>query len=285
MPAVITIPFGPVLHLGPLPVHWYGVAYAVAFLLGIRICLWYAREHGMSERDASDLLFWTIIGGLIGGRLYFVLQQPNLVDYLTHPLQVIAVWQGGMAFFGAVISGCSTLAFIAWRKGLNVWMVLDGGAVFAGFPQAVGRIGNIINGDILGPPSGLPWATRYTSPESFAPSNTVAYQPAGAYEGLAAIAIAFVVLWIVRRRLRPGTAIISYIAVYAISQFGLFFIRATEPVIGLGLKQAQWTAVVMLAVVVPVLLLLRRRYPDAFAGLRAGRPGEVQPEAAVSEGT
>jgi phosphatidylglycerol:prolipoprotein diacylglycerol transferase len=144
-------------------------------------------------------------------------------------------------------------------------MVLDGGALFAGFPQAIGRIGNIINGDILGPPSNLPWATRYTSAESFAPSSSIAYQPAGAYEGLVAVAIGLIVAWVLARRFRPGTAIIVYVAIYAVSQFGMFFIRTTEPVIGLGLKQAQWTSLAMLLLVVPVLVLLRRRFPDALA--------------------
>ena len=274
VPVIITIPFDPVLQLGPLPVHWYGVAYALAFLLGIQLGLGYCRERGLSDKDASDYLFWTIIFGLVGGRLYFVLQQPNLVDYLTRPLQIVAVWQGGMAFFGAIIVGCSTLAVIAWRKGHNLWVILDGGALFAGFPQAVGRLGNIVNGDILGPASNLPWATRYTSPHTFAPTTIDAYQPAGAYELLAAVGVGLVVMWVLRRHARPGTAIIAYIAVYAVSQFAVFFIRSTEPVIGLGLKQAQWTALAMFFLVVPALVLLRRRFPDVFTRV-APAPAEA----------
>jgi phosphatidylglycerol:prolipoprotein diacylglycerol transferase len=264
---VITMPLDPVLlRLGPLAVHWYGLAYAAAFLVGIWIVTPYAKRLGVSDKDAGDFFFWTIVMGLVGGRLYFVVQQPHFVeDYLLRPARIIAVWEGGMAFFGAVIVACSTLAFVAWRKGLSVWWALDGGALFAGIPQAIGRVGNIINGDILGPPSNLPWAMRYTSPHTFAPQVEVAYQPAALYELLIALTLGLLVFWIIGRGAPSGVAIIVYIAAYAISQFGIFFVRSTEPTVWLGLKQAQLTALVMLLLVVPVLEMLRRRYPHGWA--------------------
>jgi phosphatidylglycerol:prolipoprotein diacylglycerol transferase len=263
---VITMPLDPVLlRVGPVGIHWYGVAYAVAFLVGIWIVAPYARRLGVSDKDAGDFFFWAIVMGLVGGRLYFVLQQPHIVeDYLLRPARVVAVWEGGMAFFGAVILACSTLAFVAWRKGLSVWLALDGGALFAGIPQAIGRVGNLINGDILGSQSDLPWAMRYTSPHTFAPQVGVAYQPAALYELLIALALGLMVFGIIRRGAPAGVAIIAYIAAYAISQFGIFFLRSTEPVVWLGLKQAQLTALVMLLVVVPALEVLRRRFPDGW---------------------
>jgi len=274
---VINIPFDPVwFHLGPLAVHWYGVAYAVAFFVGIRLVLPYGRRHGYTDHDMSDYLFWTIVLGLVGGRLYFVVQQPNLGDYLLHPVRILAVWQGGMAFFGAIISGLATLAYIAWRKGHSLWLVLDGGALFAGVPQAIGRLGNIVNGDILGPPSNLSWATAYSSPDTFAPARGVAYQPAGAYELLIALAIGLGVIWALRRNPPRGLTIIVYVAMYAVSQFLIFFIRSTEPSILFGLKQAQVTALVVLLVAVPALILLWRRFPDVFERSPDGAPARPQ---------
>ena len=76
--------------------------------------------------------------------------------YFTHPLETLAVWQGGMAFFGAIFLGSATLLFMAWRERVNFWVLLDAGALFAVVGQPIGRIGNIINGDILGYPSNLP---------------------------------------------------------------------------------------------------------------------------------
>jgi phosphatidylglycerol:prolipoprotein diacylglycerol transferase len=245
----------------------------VAFTVGARLVSRYLVPRGFSARDISDGLWWTIGFGLLGGRLYFVLQQPNLGDYLRNPLEVIAVWKGGMAFFGAVITGCLTIAVFSYRRGLPVWVTLDAGAIFATLPQAIGRIGNIINGDILGPASNLPWATRYTNSHTFAPALGVAYQPAGLYELLVALLLFALVMYLVSRRPPAGSLIIVYIGAYAVSQFLLFYLRSTEPVVAFGLKQAQLTAVAMLVLVVPGLIALRRRFPEL--GVRPGRDAPV----------
>ncbi|HEV3231161.1 MAG TPA: prolipoprotein diacylglyceryl transferase [Candidatus Dormibacteraeota bacterium] len=275
MEAVITIPFDPYFRVGPIPVHWYGVGYAVAFLVGLRLCVPFMGRRGIPEKTATDLIWWDIVFGLIGARLFWAVQQPHLEDFLRAPLRLIAVWEGGMAFFGAVVV-CLVVTFLLCRRwGLPAWVVLDAGGLFATLPQAIGRLGNIVNGDILGPPSNLPWAVRYTSPLTFAPVRGQAYQPANAYELLAALALFAMVVWLIRRGARPGTAGIAYVAGYAVSQVLVFFLRATEPPVLLGLKQAQVTALVVLLVVVPALVWARRRYPDAFV---ADRPVAVEAE-------
>src|SRR5438445_5418639 len=98
------MPLDPVLRLGPVPIHWYGVAYAVAFLIGLRLVVPYMTRRGVSDRDANSVVWWSIVMGLIGARLYFVAQQPNLVDFLHNPIRIIAVWEGGMAFFGDIFT-------------------------------------------------------------------------------------------------------------------------------------------------------------------------------------
>jgi len=99
----ITINIDPVLHIGPIPIHWYGVMYALAFLAAYQFgVLPYARRRGLPKAVAEKICVWTIIFGLLGGRLYYVVQQPNLWhDYVLDPINIIAFWQGGMAFFGA----------------------------------------------------------------------------------------------------------------------------------------------------------------------------------------
>jgi phosphatidylglycerol:prolipoprotein diacylglycerol transferase len=266
IPLVITMPLDPVLQLGPIPVHWYGLGYAVAFLVGYRLIVPFATKRGISEQTVSNA-FWLNIGiGLVAARLYFVIQQPDLSVFVHNPIRIIAVWEGGMAFFGAVIACPIALVVMAYRKKLPVWVILDGAAIFATLPQAIGRLGNVINGDILGPQSNLPWAVRYTSPHTFAPQVGVAYQPAGAYELLASLALFGVVMFVIGRGTRDGIAWIVYLAGYATSQFLLFFVRATEPVVLFGLKQAQLTSLVILLVVVPAFTLARQRYPHIFRG-------------------
>jgi phosphatidylglycerol---prolipoprotein diacylglyceryl transferase len=271
---VITINLDPVLHIGPLPIHWYGVMYAVAFLVAYRFgVLPYAVRRGLPKAVAEKITVWTIIFGLLGGRLYYVVQQPDLwQNYVLHPINIIAFWQGGMAFFGAIIVGFATLAICAWRYGYNPWIALDGGVLFAVVGQPIGRIGNIINGDILGAQSTLPWATAYSNLDAIlqpgfrlcTPAQCIAYQPAAAYEALGTILIGVILYLLFRRNPRPGVLAITYVALYAISQLILFEFRASEPPGPLGLREAQWTSIAMLVIGVPALYFVWRRTITRF---------------------
>ena len=265
----ITINVDPVLHLGPLPIHWYGIMYALAFLIAYRFgVLPYAIKRGIPKAIAEKITVWTIIFGLLGGRLYYVIQQPHLwQNYVLHPINIIAFWQGGMAFFGAIIVGFITLAICAWRYGYNPWLALDGGVLFAVVGQPIGRIGNVINGDILGAASTLPWATAYSNHNAIlqanfqlcTPAQCIAYQPAAVYEALGTICIGVILYLLVRRNVRPGVLAITYVGLYAISQLILFQFRASEPQGPLGLREAQWTSIAMLVLGVPLLYLVWRR--------------------------
>ena len=251
----ITIPFSPVaLQLGPVSIRWYGIAYAVAFLVGGRLALAHARRRGIPARAANSIIFWGVAGGLIGARLYFVVQS-GLLWYLTHPQHIFAFWEGGMAYFGAIFAALLVVIIASRRLNLNFWVLLDAAALFAAAGQPIGRIGNIMNGEILGPRSNLPWAFVYTNPHSMAPHLGVPYQPAAAYEGLAALLILGLLLMVRRRVVPDGALGLSYLALYSISQLVVFFWRTDyeTPVIWLGLRQAQLTSIaVLLLVVAPV---------------------------------
>ena len=259
---VVRIGIDPVVHLGPLPVHWYGVMYALAFLAGFQVgVLPHLLPRGVSRADCDRMVIWVIVAGLLGARLYYDVQQP-LGQYLHDPVRIIAVWEGGMDFFGAIFAGVAMIGFLCWREKRSFWLIFDAAVMFAVVGQPIGRIGNIINGDILGGPSSLPWATAYTNPHAVLQSGYrlgVAYQPAGAYEALGTIAIGIVLVVIRRRGARDGALALTYFALYAVSQFLLFYVRESEPVVGLGLKQSQWTSVAMLVVGMPALYLLWRR--------------------------
>src|SRR5205807_7265307 len=198
-------------------IHWYGIFYAVAFFVAYQFgVLPLAIRKGIPRAIAEKITVWTIIFGLLGARLYYDVQQPNLGQFISNPINLIAFWQGGMAFFGAIIGGFITLAVCAWRYRINPWLVLDGGVIFAVIGQPIGRIGNLINGDILGAQSNAPWATRYTFQTPPGSGHCavlqvqagfqcgVAYQPAAAYEALGTIVIGLVLVWLLRRGVRDG---------------------------------------------------------------------------------
>ncbi|MHB1131062.1 MAG: prolipoprotein diacylglyceryl transferase [Chloroflexota bacterium] len=257
MLSFIIVNIDPVLlQLGPLTVRWYGLMYIVGIAVGFRVALSYARERGLREDDLWDVLLPAAVAGLVGARLYYVLQQP-LEPFLAEPWRILATWEGGMAFYGAVFAVSLTLVVFARRRRLSLWKVLDVGAIFAVIGQAFGRVGNIINGDILGAPSDLPWAFVYAHPNFFAPDHNIPYQPAALYELIFNL-VFFALLWSWRRRFRrDGLLFVVYLMGYSLGQFFLFFLR-TEPLVALGLKQAQLTALVVLAAALVLLAWLPR---------------------------
>ena len=257
---IIKIGLDPVLvRIGPVSVHWYGLMYVIGIAAGLYVALPYAERHGIS-RDRAYEIFWPVlVACLIGGRLYYVVQS-NLGWYLLHPQNVFATWEGGMAFYGAVFLGLPTLYVAARRVGASVPHLLDATALFIPVAQAFGRIGNLINGDIVGYPSSAPWATQYTNPNNtFVASHLVAYAPASFFELVFSVLL-FGLLWGVKDRFRiPGTLFALWLGLYSLGQFALFFGRANI-VLALGLKQAQWTALVVLAVLIPSWLMWRQYF-------------------------
>jgi phosphatidylglycerol---prolipoprotein diacylglyceryl transferase len=262
---VITDPFPPGFYLGPLQIRFYGLAYAVAFIVGTAVATRHLERKGISSNVSGNIAFWTIVFGLIGARLYFDVQS-GWRFYLTHPQHIFAFWEGGMAFFGAIFAALIVLVVMAWRHHINFWNLLDAGVLFAAIGQPIGRLGNVMNGEILGPPSNLPWAIRYTNPASMAPQLGVAYQPANLYEAVGTLIILGVLLYLRRRGVPSGVLGLTYLVLYPVSQLILFEWRTDyeTPVILWGLKQAQLTSLAMLLTIVPIFVLvwLRSRPKD-----------------------
>jgi phosphatidylglycerol:prolipoprotein diacylglycerol transferase len=274
---VITDPFPPGFQVGPLQIRFYGIAYVIAFIVGTAVASRHLARRGVPPPTTSDIAFWAIVFGLIGARLYFVVQS-GWWWYLTHPQHIFAIWEGGMAFFGAIFAGLIVLVVMARRHRINFWDLLDAGVLFAAVGQPIGRLGNVMNGEILGPPSNLPWAISYTNPASMAPHLGVAYQPANLYEAAGTLCILGVLLYLRRRHVARGILGLTYLVLYPVSQLILFNWRtdAETPVIMWGLKQAQLTSIAMLLIVVPIFVVawLRTR--------KAGDDREAEVEAATS---
>ena len=278
-PPYIYLNIDPVIfHLGPLAVRWYGLMYVV----GIMVALWaikgFTERQGITQDLVYRVLWWCIAAGLIGGRLYFVIQQPNLVSYyLAQPWHIIATWEGGMAFYGAIFLVIPTLIWRSYRERINPLVMVDAGVLFASVGQIIGRVGNIINGDIIGYVSpSTPWATVYQNPNSFAcgvPTTcNTPVQPAAGYEMLMNAVLIAVLFFMAKRVRRPGVLTFVYLFGYAITQFLVFFTRANDVVSffglwgNLGLKQAQWTSLVVFILLIPVAFFVLRRSKPVPAG-------------------
>lgn len=245
--------FNPVaLQLGPVAIHWYGLMYLLAFLAFYLLGRWrvshthYGRSTGFTPADVEDLLFWGVAGVVLGGRLGYVLFYKPAY-YLSHPLQILAVWEGGMAFHGGLLGVLVACALFARRKGLTFLQLMDFVAPLVPTGLAFGRLGNFINGELWGRASDWPWAMVFPqSGTAFARHPSQLYQFAG--EGL----LLFVALWLYSAKPRAvGRVSGVFLLGYGMLRFLAEFAREPDAFLGLlaaGLTMGQILSVPMMIV-------------------------------------
>lgn len=244
-PASITISIDPEIELGPLTLSWHGLGIALGLVVGTAIAQRWANRRGLARDEVVNLVIVVALAGIVGARLMYLVEKEP--ESLLRP----ADWLDGrgFAFYGAMILGTAAVGLYLRRRRLGV-RYLD--AVAAGFPlgMAVGRVGDLINGEHYGPPSDLPWATRYANPAADAPSSAIAYHPGGLYEIALALAIAPVVWWIAQRVRAPGTVLWAVIGLYAAGRFAMFFYRSDSEAVAAGLNATQLVSLGLVAVAV-----------------------------------
>lgn len=204
-------------HLGPFAVRWYGVMFAVLFYLGYLIVGWQFRVEHKNPQDLGDLLFYMVIGTLVGARLgHCLFYDP--VYYFRHPLEILEIWKGGLASHGGALGILAALYLYSRRRPDQPYLwLLDRMAVPAALAGALIRVGNLFNSEILGRPAHVPWAFV------FARVDPVPRHPAQLYES-AAYLLVFVGLLAVYRRRRAQTPRGLLIGLFLVSVFGFRFI-------------------------------------------------------------
>ncbi len=256
MPNMLIHPqFDPVaLQLGPVAIHWYGLTYLVAF--GLFLTLTRARlnhspyvsEPAIWHRaTVEDLLFYGVLGVVVGGRLgYCLFYKPD--HYLSHPLDILALWQGGMSFHGGMLGVIA--AMVIWaRRHRQPWLkVTDFIAPCVPTGLASGRIGNFINGELWGraaDPS-LPWAMVF--PQA---GDGLARHPSQLYQFLLEGLLLFVLMWLYARKSRPlGAVSGAFLLGYGLLRFVAEYFREPDVFLGLlalNLSMGQWLCLPMMA--------------------------------------
>ena len=253
--------FDPVaISLGPIAIRWYGLMYLAAFALFFFLGRYRARHdpwRGASDTLIDDLLFFGVLGVVLGGRLGYVLfYKPG--HYLTHPLEIFAVWQGGMAFHGGLLGVLVGVWFVARKHRLEWLRVTDFIAPLIPTGLAAGRLGNFINGELYGRAADVPWAML------FAHGGPVARHPSQLYQfGLEGLLL-FAILWIYSARPRPTGAVSgAFLVGYGVLRFAAEYFREPDDFLGLlalGLSMGQWLSIPMLVLGVGLLAhALRKR--------------------------
>jgi phosphatidylglycerol:prolipoprotein diacylglycerol transferase len=213
-------------RLGPIKVHWYGIMYLLGFASGWLLGRWRAARPGSTWKgvDVDDLVFFTMVGGILGGRLGYVLIYGLSFWTTQNPWYPLEVWDGGMSIHGGFIGALIALAIFAWRRGRSVGDVFDFAAPLGPPGLFFGRMGNFINGELWGKPTTLPWGFLYHGHE---------LQPSQLYEGFLEGLVLFVVMWWFTAKPRPRLAPSGvFLVLYGTFRFLVEFVRMPDLQVG-----------------------------------------------------
>ena len=281
--ASIPSPTRSVWHLGPLPIR----AYAICIIIGIFIAIWLTlrrwKERGGTEEQLWDISGWAILFGILGGRLYHVVTDPELYfGSGRHPVDAVKIWDGGLGIWGAISLGAVGAWIGCRRKGVSLPVFADAAVPGVAFAQAIGRWGNWFNNELYGGPTSLPWGLRVHcmdvttgKPDPFGTADNGAachghallpgtFQPTFLYECLWDIALALVLLYLDRRfRLGRGKVFALYAMGYTLGRGWIEALRHDHANHFLGLRLNDWTSI--LVFLIGLAWFLR------FGGFRDGR--------------
>ena len=263
------------LQIGPLAIHWYGLTYLAGFalfmFLGMRRLSHqpYASLRGdqaWSRKDVEDILFLGVLGVVVGGRLgYCLFYKPGY--YLSHPLEIFYVWQGGMSFHGGLLGVIGSMLWFAHSRRRPWLQVADFVAPCVPTGLAAGRIGNFINGELWGrfAPPDLPWGMVFPQSGSMLPRH-----PSQIYQFLLEGLLLFVLLWLYARQPRKrGEVAAAFLVGYGVLRFTAEYFREPDSFLGLlslGMSMGQWLCIPMVAAGVAMWVWAQRQdAPERFA--------------------
>ena len=252
------------------PLRWYGVIVMIGVIVGSLIVERELKHRGEKGDRIWDALIWVLPAGIIGARLWYVLNAILGGDrsYLDNPATIIRVWEGGLHIFGGFLFGTLALLFYLRQNNLDPWLFLDAAGPAALIGQGIGRLANFINQELYGPPTSLPWGIKIEAEHRLPqfqdlglfPVESTRFHPTFAYEMLWNFASAGLLLWLSRRYkedLKPGALFAGWLVLAGLGRVIIEFFRPDQPKIpSLGISYSSIFAALM-AIAGAVLLLAR----------------------------
>jgi prolipoprotein diacylglyceryl transferase len=282
--ASIPSPTQSVWHLGPIPIR----AYALCIVAGIVVALWLAvrrwRVLGGKDDEIWDVSGWAIVFGIIGGRIYHVISDPELYfEKGQHPIDALKIWDGGLGIWGAIALGTLGAWIGCRRKGIRLTAFADAAAPGVVIAQGIGRWGNWFNNELYGGPTSVPWklqihsidvVTGHATTDSAGHAIVLGYfQPTFLYESIWDLALGFALLYIVRRRtFGRGNVMALYVMGYTVGRGWIEALRHDHANHILGLRLNDWTAILVFLGALAWYLIHRDRPNDSL--YRDGRKPE-----------
>jgi phosphatidylglycerol---prolipoprotein diacylglyceryl transferase len=283
--------FDPVaIHLGPLAVRWYGLMYLVAFVSAVvvgrlRLRLPHVAAQGWTARDIDDMLFYGVLGTILGGRLGYVIFY-KASWYAAHPLDIFKVWEGGMSFHGGFLGVTLAMILFAYQRKRTWLQVTDFVAPMVPLGLAAGRLGNFINGELWGRVTdpNAPWAMLFPGAsnddaiwlakhsqadlqwhltEIFERYHMLPRHPSQLYEIALEGFVLFILLWTFSRKPRPmGAGSALFLIGYGLARFTVEFAREPDDYLGLltfGFSMGQWLSMPMIVAGIGLMVWAYRR--------------------------
>ena len=243
-------------QFGFLKIYWYGVLIVLALVCGLIFVLKQSQKFGIKKDEVYNLGFYLVIFSLVGARLYAVFLGWQF--YFANPLEIIAVWHGGLAIHGAILGGVITLLIYGWKKNQSFWLWADLLAPALALGQAIGRFGNYFNQEVFGKPTNLPCGI----PISLAnrPAEYFEYQyfqPTFLYESVLNFCN-FFILWLLISRLKKkeGTVFLIYLINYSLIRIVMEFLRVDQTLIVFGWRLP---ILVSLGIIILASILLSKK--------------------------
>lgn len=219
------------INIGPLRIRWYGVMYVLGFIASYFLIQKQerSRQIGLVGHVVQDLIFYLAIGLIVGGRLGYVVfyEFNDYGAYLRNPLEIVATWHGGMSFHGGFIGVFLAAVLFCRVRKLPFPAVADSIVVTSPIGLGLGRIGNFINGELLGLPTDLPWGMVFPA------GGPVPRHPSQLYEAFFEGLVLFAILWTIRRKRFPdGMMVVFFLFIYGVGRFFIEFVKEPDPQIG-----------------------------------------------------
>jgi len=252
---MITITINPILFsIGHFHIRWYSLIVTAAIFIGGWLAIREAGRKGFNTESVTNGYLWIIIAGLVGARLFHVIDHWSDV-FAMNPVRAFYIWEGGLAIWGGVVGGLIAAVIFARTQHWKLPRFLDALVPGVVLGQAVGRLACVITGDSIGKVTSGPFGFAYTSPNAMVPQLGVYYTPTPVYEIFMNLAI-FALLWNLRKKNLPdGILTLIYLLTYAVIRFFIAFTSAYK-IIAFGLNQAQIVSILVFTISAPLLIFL-----------------------------
>lgn len=286
IPLTIIIDLEPNLfRIGPFLITWHGVFAVLGILAAARLGLWLLGKEGIDVSRGADGVAWMVVLGLIGARLLYVWE--NFAQFSGNLLRIFAITEGGISQWGGLFGAMVGVYVWSRRAAISFWAIMDAAGPATMIGLAIGRIGDVINGEHHGTPTTAPWGVEYVNADTLGQPGQVVH-PEVAYEMILTLVLFGAILPFhqrLKKTLPVGVLGLIYLGLYGVGRFLLSYYR-TDPAVFAGLRQAQLASLLMAVIAVvaiPILFQRRASRKPAEVMETDEDPKDLEPVAVVAE--